>query len=248
MARDEPFDLRLIEGGERHCNDAGLARVGDMGGRIAGMRVLADMQEPIAGAVPLQAMELAPEDYLDRPDPVDRDRQQQPRRALDARRRFTAALGCRRGEPLGHVGRQFPLRPHMPRHEVERGLADEPDILRGACRIQRAEVRDDHGSVGLLQRDQVSGRIESEISKACARVFGRFEGPSRLRHVHELQRVIEMRCKFARDARPVRPIKDPRARRSATEADHVPAGPDLDPGDGRGLPAHDAVRFEMKLR
>ena len=44
MKRDEPFDLSLIEGGERHCNDAGLARVGEMGGRIVGMRVLADMQ------------------------------------------------------------------------------------------------------------------------------------------------------------------------------------------------------------
>ena len=82
---------------------------------------------------------------LDRPDPVDRCRQQQPCQALDAAVAHRA-LGFRRDEPPGHVGRHFPLRPDVARHEVERRLADEPDILRRARRIERAEIRNDHGS------------------------------------------------------------------------------------------------------
>ena len=205
------------------------------------------MQEPIAGAVPLQAMELALEDDLDAP----RSDRSRPATAtppaLDARRRFIAAFGCRRESRLA-MSAVLPLRPHMPRHEVERGLADQPDILRGACGIQRAEVRDDHGSVGLLQRDQVSGRIDPKSVKRAPE----YSVGSRVRVGSDtcMNCSALSRCDASSLGTP-----GPSGRSKTHEPDAVrrkpttsPAGPDLDPGDGRGLPAHDAVRFEMKLR
>src|SRR5215467_1442429 len=204
------------------------------------MRMLADMQEPVAGAIPFKAVELALEYDLDCPDTVDRCRQQQARNAV-------AASSVRRQDPLGNVGRQLPLRPHVARHQVECGLADESHILRCARRIERAEIRNDRGSVGLLQRDQIGRRIEPEIGEARALVLARIKAPGWLRDVHEVQRHLEMGCKLCWDRERIRVIEAPRVRLGATEPYSLSARPDLGGGDCRGRRGHDAVRLEMQL-
>jgi hypothetical protein len=53
LARRLRFDLGLVKGFKGRCNDLRLDRIGDVS--VAGMRMLVDMQEPIASAVPFKA-------------------------------------------------------------------------------------------------------------------------------------------------------------------------------------------------
>src|SRR6266699_5266943 len=131
-------------------------------------------------------------------------------------------------------------------HQVDRGQTYQSQILRRTRRIQRAEIRNDHGSVGLLQRDKVSGRIEPEFDEVCALVVARIETSRRLRDVHEMQRQIEMRCELRGDGC-VRPLETPSAAFGAAEAYSLLAGPDLGGGDVRGKGGYNTVRLETEL-
>ena len=72
MFRDDRFDLGLVERRQRCRDDAGLIGISDVRVGVAGVRMLAGMEEPVAGAVSLQAIQFPLDHDLNRPDPVDR--------------------------------------------------------------------------------------------------------------------------------------------------------------------------------
>ena len=156
--------------------------------------MLAGMKEPVSGAVSLQPIQFPLDHDLDRPDTADRCRQQQRRQAL---RILVAAAGS--GGRI-RLAMSAVTSHSVPTWRGIRWTVGWPTSLKYCAvpdRIQRAEIRNDRRALGLLQRDNVSGRIQPEFGEVCALVVARIETSRRLRDVHELQRHIEMRCDSA---------------------------------------------------
>src|SRR4029077_15158314 len=98
------------------------------------VRMLSGMPEPIAGAVALEAGELAAGHDLDRPDLRHRDRQEQA-----GPRVRDGGLAQRAHEPR-YIARVLPFAADMPRHQINGWRTADPHVLRGAGGVEPPEI------------------------------------------------------------------------------------------------------------